>query len=105
MSSDARERAERIAERFVTESSTLPLPEHGNDCLNELEQSIVKELAGYIASALAAREGEEKLWDRVTGFVELAAMHHDPIQAGPTCHEIRECARDLRKALAARRQP
>ena len=57
MSSDAREEAERIAERFVTESSTLPLPEHGDDCLNELEQSIVKELAGYIDSALRDRPG------------------------------------------------
>lgn len=65
----------RIAEKFVSESSTLPLPEHGDDALNAQEQAIVDELAGYINSAVAeARPSVTRL--EAAGAVDVIRMNH-----------------------------
>ncbi len=72
----ARKEAERIAYEFVTESSALPVPEHGGDCLNALEESIVKDLARYITVGLlrfpAMPEGQELYEARTEELAEAA---------------------------------
>ncbi len=53
---DAAKLARECAEKFVSESSTLPLPEHGDDALNAQEEAIVEELAGHIERMILAAQ-------------------------------------------------